>query len=101
MTCKNCTLQGDIEITRGSFNISGNKITDTIAFFDDGALEILSNGLFAQVELGLDLSLSQSLASLNMSLPTIPLTPFEVGIRAQGLIILYYDGIDNPRFREL
>ncbi|KAE8413360.1 hypothetical protein BDV36DRAFT_37435 [Aspergillus pseudocaelatus] len=101
VTCKNCTLQGDIEITRGSFNISGNKLKDTIAFFDDGALEILSNGLFAQVELGLDLSLSQSLASLNMSLPTIPLTPFEVGIRAQGVIILCCDGIDNPRSQEL
>ncbi|KAB8253279.1 hypothetical protein BDV35DRAFT_375240 [Aspergillus flavus] len=88
VTCKNCTLQGDIEITRGSFNISGNTIKDTIAFFDDGALEITSNGLFAQVELGLSLSLSQSLASLNMSLPTIPLTPFEIpGVVAFGPII--------------
>ncbi|KAE8374263.1 hypothetical protein BDV26DRAFT_284395 [Aspergillus bertholletiae] len=81
VTCKNCTLQGDIEITRGSFNISGNDILDAIAFFDHGALEIRANDLFAQVELGLDLELSQSLASLNISLPTIPLTPFEVGAR--------------------
>ncbi|OGM41199.1 hypothetical protein ABOM_009575 [Aspergillus bombycis] len=88
VTCKNCTLQGDIEITRGSFNISGNTIKDTIAFFDDGALEIISNGLYAQVELGLDLSLSQSLASLNISLPTIPLTPFEIpGVVAFGPLI--------------
>ncbi|KAB8261230.1 hypothetical protein BDV32DRAFT_121925 [Aspergillus pseudonomiae] len=88
VTCKNCTLQGDIEITRGSFNISGNTIKDTIAFFDDGALEIISNGLYAQIELGLDLSLSQSLASLNISLPTIPLTPFEIpGVVAFGPLI--------------
>ncbi|KAF5855638.1 hypothetical protein ETB97_008848 [Aspergillus alliaceus] len=88
VTCKNCSLQGNIEITRGSFNLSGNSIKDTVAFFDDGALEIISNGLSAHVELGLDLSLSQSLASLNVSLPTIPLTPFEIpGVVAFGPII--------------
>ncbi|KAE8349004.1 hypothetical protein BDV28DRAFT_160850 [Aspergillus coremiiformis] len=88
VTCKNCTLQGNIEITGGSFNLSGNAIKDTVAFFDHGALEILSNRLFAQIELGLDLSLNQTLASLNMSLPTIPLTPFEIpGVVAFGPII--------------
>jgi hypothetical protein len=91
VTCRNCTLHGNIEITKASFSLSNNSIEDTIAFFDDGALEIISNDLFAQVQLGLDLSLSQSLASLNISLPTIPLTPFEVGTQAQDATVRWHD----------
>ncbi|KAE8152045.1 hypothetical protein BDV25DRAFT_151823 [Aspergillus avenaceus] len=93
VSCKNCTLQGYIEISKGSFNISGNGIKDAIAFFDHGSVDIVAKSLFSHIELGLDLSPSQALASLNMSLPTIPLTPFEIpGVVAFGPLI-------QPRFR--
>ncbi|KAF7588728.1 hypothetical protein BBP40_005289 [Aspergillus hancockii] len=74
-----CDIEGERSI---------HRVKDTVAFFDHGSLEIISNDLFAQVQLGLDLSLSQSLASLNISLPMIPLTPFEIpGVVAFGPII--------------
>ncbi|XHG09745.1 hypothetical protein AWENTII_012787 [Aspergillus wentii] len=55
-----------------------DDISNTIDFFEHGSVEVIANDMFAQIELGLDLSSSQSLASLPISLPTIPLTPFEV-----------------------
>ncbi|KAL2002795.1 hypothetical protein VTN02DRAFT_5897 [Thermoascus thermophilus] len=83
ISCKNCTLRGNIEITQGSFNLSGSDdisdiINNTISFFEHGSVEVVSTGLFAYVELGVDISLTQNLLSLPMNLPAIPLTPFEI-----------------------
>lgn len=83
MSCKNCSLEGSIDLTRGSFEISGSdgfmdSVNNTIAFFEHGSVEIIANGLFAQVELEFDLSASQNLVSFSAQLPAIPLVPFEV-----------------------
>lgn len=90
MSCKTCSLEGEIEITKGSFRVSDSNdlsdMSDTIAFLDHGSIEIVAKKLAAQVQLGLDFVLSQPLISLNMTLPTIPLTPFEVTFYSQPQI---------------
>lgn len=87
LSCKNCTIGGTVEIREASFNVpvSGGAITNviddinaTIDFFQNGSVEIDATGLFAHLELEVDVSLSQNKQSLNMSLPAIPLTPFVV-----------------------
>ncbi|PKY06665.1 hypothetical protein P168DRAFT_339963 [Aspergillus campestris IBT 28561] len=84
VSCKACSLEGEIEITKGSFRVSDSndlsEMSDTIAFLDHGSIEIVAKKLAAQVQLGLDFVLTQPLISLNMTLPTIPLTPFETKI---------------------
>lgn len=84
VSCKTCSLEGEIEITKGTFQVSDSNdlsdMSETIAFLDHGSIEIVAKELAAVVELGLDFVLSQPLISLNMTLPTIPLTPFEVGL---------------------
>lgn len=83
MSCKNCSLEGNIVLDKGSFEISGSDglidaVNSTIAFFDHGSIEVIANGLFAQIELEFDLSASQDLGSFTAQLPAIPLIPFEV-----------------------
>ncbi|KAF9894531.1 hypothetical protein FE257_006416 [Aspergillus nanangensis] len=78
VSCKNCSLEGDIELTKGSFNLTGTDFKDIQAFFQHGSVEVMAKDLFAQIELGVDLTLNQPLASLNMSLPAIPLIPFAI-----------------------
>jgi len=88
-------LRGNIEITEGSFSLSGSDdlipdiIEDTIAFFEDGNVEVVSSGLFAHVEIGVNISLTQNLLSLPMNLPAIPLTPFEVSL-ITGLLVIQH-----------
>lgn len=53
-------------------------VNETITFFENGSVEAVATGLFAHIELELSISESQDLESLNIELPTIPLTPFEV-----------------------
>ena len=90
VSCKACSLEGEIEITKGSFRVSDSDdlsdMSDTLAFFDHGSIEIEAKKLAAQVQLGLDFVLSQPLISLNMTLPTIPLTPFEVGLYTEVIV---------------
>jgi hypothetical protein len=83
VSCKNCSLEGNIILDKGSFEISGSDgfmdaVNNTIAFFDHGSIEVIANGLFAQVELEFELSASQDLVSFTAQLPAIPLIPFEV-----------------------
>ena len=83
VTCKNCSLEGNVILNKGSFEISEvdgfmDAVNNTIAFFDHGSIEVIANGLFAQVELEFDLSASQDLVSVTAQLPAIPLIPFEV-----------------------
>jgi hypothetical protein len=87
LSCKNCTIGGTVEISEASFQVpaSGGTFTEvigdvnaTIAFFEDGSVEIDATGLFAHLELEVDVSLAQEKQILNISLPGIPLSPFVV-----------------------
>ncbi|EAW23837.1 putative GPI anchored protein [Aspergillus fischeri NRRL 181] len=94
VSCKNCSLEGNIVLDKGSFEISGSDglmdaVNNTIAFFDHGSIEVIANGLFAQVELEFDLSASQDLVSFTAQLPAIPLSPFEIpGVLVFGPMIV-------------
>ncbi|KAL1962159.1 hypothetical protein VTN77DRAFT_505 [Rasamsonia byssochlamydoides] len=97
LSCKNCSIGGTIEISEASFSLhdSDNAIdslidtvNETIAFFEHGSVEVVATGLFAHIELEVAISASQDLKSLNISLPTIPLSPFEIpGVLAFGPLI--------------
>jgi hypothetical protein len=58
-----------------------DSVNNTIAFFEHGSVEVIANGLFAQVELEFDLSASQNLVSFSAQLPAIPLAAFAVRFR--------------------
>ncbi|KAH1518992.1 hypothetical protein KXX29_006872 [Aspergillus fumigatus] len=94
VSCKNCSLEGNIVLDKGSFEISGSDglidaVNSTIAFFDHGSIEVIANGLFAQIELEFDLSASQDLGSFTAQLPAIPLIPFEIpGVLVFGPIVV-------------
>ncbi|GFF64076.1 hypothetical protein IFM60648_01141 [Aspergillus lentulus] len=94
VTCKNCSLEGNVILNKGSFEISEvdgfmDAVNNTIAFFDHGSIEVIANGLFAQVELEFDLSASQDLVSVTAQLPAIPLIPFEIpGVLVFGPMIV-------------
>jgi hypothetical protein len=83
VTCKQCTLDGVIELSKGSFELSGsdnlvNDAENTIDFFENGTVEIIANGLVAEFELGVNVTAAQNLLKLEMDLPSIPLSPFTV-----------------------
>ncbi|KKA23079.1 GPI anchored protein [Rasamsonia emersonii CBS 393.64] len=98
VSCKNCSIGGTIEISEASFSLpdsdngpiegSIDVVNETITFFENGSVEAVATGLFAHIELELSISESQDLESLNIELPTIPLTPFEIpGVVAFGPLI--------------
>ncbi|EAW11621.1 putative GPI anchored protein [Aspergillus clavatus NRRL 1] len=83
VSCRNCSLGGSIDITKGSFEVTGSdgimdSVNRTIAFFEHGSIDVAVNGLFSQIELEFDLSASQNLISYPIQLPAIPLVPFEI-----------------------
>jgi hypothetical protein len=87
LSCNNCTLAGDIDISQGSFSVSpktdnifaqvDDVVDDVVDFFKNGTVEVIANGLFGHIELGLNLSIPQEFP-FTASLPPIPLTPFAV-----------------------
>lgn len=88
LSCNNCTIAGDIDISQGSFSVSENSDTafeefsdvvdDVVDFFNNGTVEVIANGLFTHIELGINISAPQEIP-FTASLPPIPLTPFAVG----------------------
>ena len=83
MSCKNCTMAGNIEISRGSFTLPSYRSalqnsSQVFEFFTDGFLEIVAHDLFAHVEVETQLSPSQTLRHFTASLPSIGLPAFEV-----------------------
>lgn len=87
LSCRNCTIAGDVDIIQGSFSVS--KATDNalekfddvvdnlVDFFTNGTVEVIANGLFTHMELGINISTPEEVP-FNVSLPPIPLTPFAV-----------------------
>jgi hypothetical protein len=88
LTCLNCSINGDIVLTSGSFssNSSSSKrsflseIEDAVDFIEDGYISLTANNLFAHVELDATWSNSDTLAGISfpITLATIPLTPFSI-----------------------
>lgn len=88
LSCNNCTIAGDVDITQGSFSVSKESdnafeeiddvLDDVVDFFKNGTVEVIANGLFTHMELGVNISAPEE-TPFNVSLPSVPLTPFAVG----------------------
>ncbi|KAI9368980.1 hypothetical protein BJX61DRAFT_549966 [Aspergillus egyptiacus] len=80
--CKTCTLQGDVQLSRGEFDVKDtvlfDQIDEAVSFFRNGSVEFLVRELFSQVELEFELDLEDPLLELTLELPSIPLTPFQI-----------------------
>ncbi|KAL4925726.1 putative GPI anchored protein [Aspergillus undulatus] len=86
--CRTCSLEGSIELSQGQFSVGrdaddeGNdadfELDEAIGFFSNSSVELAVNRLSSQIELELELSSKGPLLELTTSLPTIPLTPFQI-----------------------
>ncbi|KAL4901534.1 hypothetical protein BDW74DRAFT_170208 [Aspergillus multicolor] len=96
--CKACTLQGDIQLSKGQFTV-GEKdedefdfdfdLDETIEFFTNSSIELLVKQMFSEIELELELASEGPLIVLNTALPTIGLTPFQIaGVVTFGPMIV-------------
>lgn len=104
--CKTCTLQGDIQLSQGQFTVGETEengsddvdfdfeLDEAIGFFTNSSIEFLVKRLFSQIELELELSSDGPLLELNTALPTVGLTPFQVGAPADSVAQWY-----NIRYR--
>lgn len=91
MTCKNCTIQGSINLvsgslTMGKFNSSSNgnegfinATESAYEYVDHGYVRFQSNDFGAHIELESSISATSNLKTFTAPLPTIALTPFQVG----------------------
>ncbi|KAL4877458.1 hypothetical protein BJY04DRAFT_230599 [Aspergillus karnatakaensis] len=90
VTCKTCALRGEIQLSRGQFNIEEEDddilvLDDVIDFFQEGAVELLVKEFSSQIELEFELASEGPLIEISMELPPIPLTPFQIaGVVAFG-----------------
>ena len=87
--CKNCTIQGSIELVAGSFamNLSSNAdeglvnaTEGIIDYVEHGYMQFTSNNFMAHIELDSTVTASEQLTTFTAPLPTIPITPFQVCI---------------------
>ncbi|KAL4808768.1 hypothetical protein BDV18DRAFT_157706 [Aspergillus unguis] len=93
--CKTCTLQGDIQLSKGQFSIGESKndsdfqLDEAMGFFKNGSVELSIKQLFSQIELELELSSEGPLLELSTALPTIGLSPFQIaGVITFGPLIV-------------
>ena len=102
--CKNCSINGSIDIFSGSFsmsstNASSNQTEGIIDFFfmNNGYVELLVNDFSAHIELESKIKPSDNLITYTAPLPTINFSPFQVGILLRSvcyawLILQRYPG---------
>ncbi|EEH15923.2 hypothetical protein PABG_06010 [Paracoccidioides brasiliensis Pb03] len=93
LTCKNCTIGGELELSQGSFKLEDPDnpikfLDNTIAFFQHGSVRVDVDGLFGHFELKTKLDLAAGNAlNFSVPLPEFPITPFMIpGIVAFGPI---------------
>ncbi|KAH8701640.1 hypothetical protein BGW36DRAFT_355793 [Talaromyces proteolyticus] len=97
VNCQNCTIGGTVEIGEANFNIPNNgsvanligDFNNAIAFFKNGSIEMDASGLAAHLEFKVDIEESHAVfPTLNISLPSIGLSPFEIpGVAVFGPLI--------------
>ena len=102
MTCKTCTLEGDIELSQGQFTVGNDvdadsdgsdvRLTEAIGFFQNSTVELLVKQLSSQIELEFELESDGPLLGVTAALPTIGLTPFQVDSRA----VIFRSNTANP-----
>ncbi|KAL4799691.1 hypothetical protein BDV19DRAFT_384979 [Aspergillus venezuelensis] len=88
VTCKTCTLEGDIELSQGQFSVGSDvdadsdssdiMLTEAISFFQNSSVELLVKQLSSQIELEFELESEGPLLEVTAALPSIGLTPFQI-----------------------
>ena len=89
--CKNCTAQGNIKLSQGSFTLRSNESDDGIFkrgivntteeivhFFEHGFIEFNVVDFAAHIEFESALTLSHALKTFHIPFPNITLTPWQV-----------------------
>ena len=87
ISCKNCTIQGSIDIFSGSFTMSStngtsNQTDNIVDFFfrNNGYVELRANDFAAHIELESTIKPSKQLINYIAPLPSIDFLPFEASI---------------------
>jgi len=93
LSCKNCTIGVNVEITQGSFRLGNSSgvvgfLKDTADFFRNGSVQVVTNDLFAHIELAAKFDLSEKPLEFAVPLPAIPLTPFVVSLFLPFILLL-------------
>ncbi|KAL4941615.1 hypothetical protein BDV06DRAFT_212538 [Aspergillus oleicola] len=88
VTCKTCTLEGNIELSQGQFSVGSDadnegddgdiELSEAIGFFQNSSVELLVKQLSSQIELEFELESEGPLLEFTTALPTIGLTPFQI-----------------------
>ncbi|KAL9130521.1 MAG: hypothetical protein Q9175_007004, partial [Cornicularia normoerica] len=89
--CKNCTIQGNIDLVAGSLTVGGlnhaspnttqgivNLTESVIDYVEHGYVQFTSNNFGAYIELESTVAASDTLYNYTAPLPAIPLTPFQI-----------------------
>ncbi|KMP01689.1 hypothetical protein CISG_01066 [Coccidioides immitis RMSCC 3703] len=92
LKCKRCTLQGNAELSQGSFRLEEidgpeDVIPAAVNFFREGSIELDVNGLSSHIELAVVLENEEPI-EFSIPLPTIPLSPFAIpGLVTFGVFV--------------
>lgn len=87
--CRNCSTTGSFDIIHGSLSIKAGSgsLDNLVHSLDSGSFTLQANNLGAHIDLSSSIPASTSLDLHTISLPEIPLTPFQIpGIAAVGPI---------------
>ena len=99
--CKNCTVQGNIVLSQGTFTLNSddgdlffkrdimNTTQAIVDFFDDGYIKFDVLDFAAHIELESAVTRSQDLLSFNIPFPNITLTPFKVRWFFQEYVVVH------------
>lgn len=108
--CKNCTIQGNIDLVAGSLTVGGlnhaspnstqgivNITESVVDYVEHGYVHFTSNNFGAYIELESTVGGSDSLANYTAPLPTIPLTPFQVSGTSFNRLLLVANSIQRSQ----
>lgn len=78
LSCKNCTMTGNIELIAGGFSINSSSLDALMDFFDDGYLEFDATGISAYMDFELAFLPGFKTFEFVAQLPSIPLGAIEI-----------------------
>ena len=89
--CKNCTLQGNVDLSHGVFTLTNNSTNSTesiMDFYENGFVELAVNNFAAHIELESTVAASESLYLYTAPFPDITLPGFSIpGIATVGPVL--------------
>ncbi|DAA74084.1 TPA_exp: putative GPI anchored protein [Trichophyton benhamiae CBS 112371] len=81
LSCKECSINGDVVLSTGSFSITSTDdsgLVSTLAFISEGRVDIELSRVFARMELELALEAGKELLNFTVPMPSAPLSPFTI-----------------------